>query len=411
MAVKIRLKRLGKLKTPHYRIVVADSRTKRDGRVIEEIGRYVPTTEPSIIEVDSERAIYWLGVGAQPTEQVAALLKITGDFQKSKGDASAKNTVKPQVAKEAFVADTKKAPVLKPREEIVVKKEADKVAEEVVEAVVEAAAVEEAVEEIVEAAAEVVAEEAVAEVEPQIMGQHIAEPFQRRFVETEGPADVGDDRWIESGGTPVRSRRGEIRSSAFDPRGNVAFALELRDRLFDRPTRRELHDREVDGDDPEQGRDGEQQTTDDVSAHAGSATSGGVVRGGFRGIEPTTVEIHALADRFVRHAEAVPPRDIVLRPLPIRNEIPIPEQHAVERFCRDAQFVAILGDHDLFDQRVHGWMRRVCSCRPWACRACAKLWPCPIKSLVCCAACAVASEPSAINKAFLRGSGSLSAIH
>jgi small subunit ribosomal protein S16 len=164
VAVKIRLKRLGKLKTPHYRIVVADSRTKRDGRVIEEIGRYVPTTEPSIIEVNSERALYWLGVGAQPTEQVAALLKLTGDFQKSKGDASAKNTVKPQVAKEAFVADTKKKPVLKPREEIVVKKEADKVAEDVVEAVVEAAAAEEALETIVEAAAEVAAEEAVAEV-------------------------------------------------------------------------------------------------------------------------------------------------------------------------------------------------------------------------------------------------------
>ena len=131
MAVKIRLKRLGKLKTPHYRIVVADSRTKRDGRVIEEIGRYVPTTEPSIIEVNSERAVYCLGVGAQPTEQVAALLKLTGDFQKSKGDASAKNTVKPQVAKETFVADTKKKPVLKPREEIKLKAAASEaVAEE-----------------------------------------------------------------------------------------------------------------------------------------------------------------------------------------------------------------------------------------------------------------------------------------
>jgi small subunit ribosomal protein S16 len=167
VAVKIRLKRLGKLKTPHYRIVVADSRTKRDGRVIEEIGRYVPTTEPSIIEVNSERALYWLGVGAQPTEQVAALLKLTGDFQKSKGDASAKNTVKPQVAKEAFVADTKKKPVLKPREEIVVKKEADKVAEEVTEAVAEAAVVEAVLEEAVETAAEEVAAEAVAEVEAE----------------------------------------------------------------------------------------------------------------------------------------------------------------------------------------------------------------------------------------------------
>jgi len=164
VAVKIRLKRLGKLKTPHYRIVIADSRTARNGRVIEEIGRYVPTNDPSIIEINSERALYWLGVGAQPTEQVEVLLKLTGDYQKSKGDASAKNTVKPQVAKEAFVADTKKKPVLKPREEIVVKNEADKFAEDVVEAVVEAAAAEEALEEIVEAAAEVAAEEAVAEV-------------------------------------------------------------------------------------------------------------------------------------------------------------------------------------------------------------------------------------------------------
>ena len=80
MAVKIRLKRMGKIRAPYYRIVVADSRTKRDGRVIEEIGKYHPTEEPSFIEVDSERAQYWLGVGAQPTEQVAAILKLTGDW-------------------------------------------------------------------------------------------------------------------------------------------------------------------------------------------------------------------------------------------------------------------------------------------------------------------------------------------
>lgn len=80
MAVKIRLKRMGKIRTPHYRIVVADSRTKRDGRVIEEIGTYNPKTEPSTIKVKSERAQYWLGVGAQPTEAVAALLKLTGDI-------------------------------------------------------------------------------------------------------------------------------------------------------------------------------------------------------------------------------------------------------------------------------------------------------------------------------------------
>ncbi|MFC5721147.1 30S ribosomal protein S16 [Streptomyces gamaensis] len=85
MAVKIKLKRLGKIRAPHYRIVVADSRTRRDGRAIEEIGLYHPTQNPSRIEVDSERAQYWLGVGAQPTEPVLAILKVTGDWQKFKG--------------------------------------------------------------------------------------------------------------------------------------------------------------------------------------------------------------------------------------------------------------------------------------------------------------------------------------
>ena len=85
MATKIRLMRLGKIRAPYYRIVVADSRTKRDGRVIETIGKYHPKQEPSLIEVDSDRAQYWLGVGAQPTEPVAAILKITGDWQKFKG--------------------------------------------------------------------------------------------------------------------------------------------------------------------------------------------------------------------------------------------------------------------------------------------------------------------------------------
>ena len=80
MAVKIRLKRMGKIRTPFYRVVIADSRTKRDGRVIEEIGTYNPKAEPSVITIDTERAQYWLGVGAQPTEAVAALLKITGDI-------------------------------------------------------------------------------------------------------------------------------------------------------------------------------------------------------------------------------------------------------------------------------------------------------------------------------------------
>ena len=92
MAVKIRLKRMGKIRAPYYRIVVADSRTRRDGRVIEEIGKYHPKDEPSLIEVKSERAQYWLGVGAQPTEAVAALLKVTGDWQRFKGEPGAEGT-------------------------------------------------------------------------------------------------------------------------------------------------------------------------------------------------------------------------------------------------------------------------------------------------------------------------------
>jgi small subunit ribosomal protein S16 len=85
VATKIKLMRLGKMREPHYRIVVADARTKRDGRSIEAIGEYHPKSDPSLIKVDSERAQYWLGVGAQPTEAVAAILRVTGDWQKFKG--------------------------------------------------------------------------------------------------------------------------------------------------------------------------------------------------------------------------------------------------------------------------------------------------------------------------------------
>lgn len=99
MAVKIKLMRLGKIRTPHYRIVVADSRTRRDGRAIETIGKYHPKEEPSLIEVDSERAQYWLGVGAQPTEPVEALLKITGDWQKFKGLPGAEGTLRHKAEK------------------------------------------------------------------------------------------------------------------------------------------------------------------------------------------------------------------------------------------------------------------------------------------------------------------------
>jgi small subunit ribosomal protein S16 len=95
VAVKIRLKRIGKKRAPHYRIVVMDARAKRDGRAIEEIGLYNPKTEPSFIRVESERAQYWLGVGAQPTEAVEAIFKASGDWQKFKGqDAPAPLRVK-----------------------------------------------------------------------------------------------------------------------------------------------------------------------------------------------------------------------------------------------------------------------------------------------------------------------------
>ncbi len=94
MSVKIRLKRLGKVRVPQYRIVVVDSRKKRDGRVLEEIGKYHPKEDPSYIDVTSDRAQYWLGVGAQPTEAVEAILKVTGDWQKFKGLPGTEGTLK-----------------------------------------------------------------------------------------------------------------------------------------------------------------------------------------------------------------------------------------------------------------------------------------------------------------------------
>jgi small subunit ribosomal protein S16 len=94
VAVKIKLKRLGKIRAPYYRIVIADSRTKRDGRAIEEIGKYHPKAEPSFIEVNSERAQHWLSVGAQPTDPVRKILEITGDWQKFKGLPGAEGTLR-----------------------------------------------------------------------------------------------------------------------------------------------------------------------------------------------------------------------------------------------------------------------------------------------------------------------------
>jgi small subunit ribosomal protein S16 len=100
VAVKIKLKRMGKIRAPYYRIVVADSRTKRDGRAIEEIGKYHPKAEPSFIHVESERAQYWLGVGAQPTEPVRRILEITGDWQRFRGEPGAEGTLRTAAPKQ-----------------------------------------------------------------------------------------------------------------------------------------------------------------------------------------------------------------------------------------------------------------------------------------------------------------------
>ncbi|WP_312976128.1 30S ribosomal protein S16 [Corynebacterium sp.] len=99
MSVKIKLQRLGKIRTPHYRVVIADARTRRSGKVIENIGIYEPKAEPSVIKIDSERARHWLSVGAQPTEPVLALLKVTGDWQAHKGLPGSEGTLKAQPEK------------------------------------------------------------------------------------------------------------------------------------------------------------------------------------------------------------------------------------------------------------------------------------------------------------------------
>ncbi|MFL0293308.1 30S ribosomal protein S16 [Mycobacterium sp. SMC-18] len=145
MAVKIKLTRLGKIRNPQYRIIVADARTRRDGRAIEVIGRYHPKEEPSLIEIDSERAQYWLGVGAQPTEPVAALLKITGDWQKFKGLPGAEGTLKvkePKPSKlDLFNAALANADAAPGGEAVMLKKRKDK-KEEAAEAAAETEAAE-----------------------------------------------------------------------------------------------------------------------------------------------------------------------------------------------------------------------------------------------------------------------------
>ncbi len=165
VAVKIKLKRMGSIRNPQYRVVIADARTARDGRAIEEIGLYHPKEEPSLIKINSDRVQYWLGVGAQPTEPVLVLLKITGDWQKFKGLPGAEGTLRVKEAKVdkntkfaetvAAVAKEPRTPTIRPKVEKPV---------EVVEAAVAAAAI--AIDDVASEAstAAVVAEEVAAEV-------------------------------------------------------------------------------------------------------------------------------------------------------------------------------------------------------------------------------------------------------
>ena len=145
MAVKIKLTRLGKIRNPQYRVVIADSRTRRNGRAIETIGKYHPKEEPSLIEIDSERAQYWLAVGAQPTEPVLNLLKVTGDWQKFKGLPGAEGTLKKAEAKpsklELFQAALAQAEN-EPAAEAVTPKKKKAAKEEVAEASTEAESTE-----------------------------------------------------------------------------------------------------------------------------------------------------------------------------------------------------------------------------------------------------------------------------
>ena len=191
MAVKIKLKRMGSIRNPQYRVVIADARTARDGRAIEEIGLYHPKEEPSLIKINSDRVQYWLGVGAQPTEPVMVLLKITGDWQKFKGLPGAEGTLRVKEAKVdkntkfaetvAAVANEPRTPTIRPKvaaaviasddvapevsTAAVVEEEVAAAPSEEVAAEVSTEAVVENVEEVVEATVEETVEAVVAEAE------------------------------------------------------------------------------------------------------------------------------------------------------------------------------------------------------------------------------------------------------
>jgi small subunit ribosomal protein S16 len=172
LATKIRLMRMGKIRTPFFRIVVTDARKARNGLSIEEIGRYVPGQEPSLIQVNSERALYWLGVGAQPSAAVEALLKVTGDWQKHKGLPGTEGTLRvaaPKPAKSVAYEAAVKQAMDEPKEGATTlkKKAQDKLAAKA-NPVEEVAAVEETVVETPAAVSEPVADVAVSEVPEEV---------------------------------------------------------------------------------------------------------------------------------------------------------------------------------------------------------------------------------------------------
>jgi small subunit ribosomal protein S16 len=175
VAVKIKLMRLGKMRAPYYRIVVADARTKRDGRVIETIGKYHPKEEPSFIQVDADRAAYWLGVGAQPTEPVQKILSKTGDWQKFKGEPApeALKVAAPKADKRvAFEAAAKESveaagAATTPKKKAAPKKAAETPAETPAEATAEVPSEETTATESAPAAEEAPAEAPAAEQAPE----------------------------------------------------------------------------------------------------------------------------------------------------------------------------------------------------------------------------------------------------
>lgn len=186
LATKIRLMRMGKIRTPFFRVVVTDSRKARNGLSIEEIGRYVPGQEPSLIEINSERALYWLGVGAQPSEAVEALLKVTGDWQKHKGLPGTEGTLRVAAVKPGKIVAYEaamKAAAAEPAEGATTmkKKAQDKLAAKSALAVSEPEAIAEV--------AEVPAQDVTPEVVSEVVETPVVEATADAVVETEAAAE------------------------------------------------------------------------------------------------------------------------------------------------------------------------------------------------------------------------------